>query len=220
MQEILLGRAKKTSDSVILLLHFDGTSVVEEFGRSMTLSGDAILTTAYSRFGGSSLAPRSGFVRASMDPSLVFTEDYTIEGWAYRTAGLGDTTMISSKTANTMVNQTTIGQQGDKGLGIFLTDGAGWRGLGPAQDWPLNQWVHYAVVWKNGVYTGFINGKAYPQHSFASPIGFGMPGGVLTIGGNEYNGASQFPGYMDEVCFSSGAKYIGDFTPPSAPFSL
>jgi hypothetical protein len=147
---------------------------------------------------------------------MVLSGQFTWECWAYRTSALGDTTIFSSKTANDSTHQITVGQQATMGLAIYLTDGAGWQSLAPSTAFPLNQWNHVAIVYQNGAYTGFINGVA--TGVVKSAIGFGLSGGTMTIGGNQYNTASQFPGYLDEMRVSNVARYPTSFTPPSAAF--
>jgi hypothetical protein len=226
MLEALLTAYKKPATGVppvdlktLMLIHFDGTngstSMPEENG-IVTTANSCSLSTSQSKFGGAALNPGTGNLSFPGSSRLVLTDNFTIEGWAFRNGAFGDTTMFSCKTANTSTGQTSIGQQSDKGLGIFLTDGAGWKSLAPTSAFPLNQWNHWAVVKKAGVYKGYINGVG--QQTLASALGFGLATGTWTIGGNQYNGASQFPGFLDEMRMVEQVLYDGDFTPPTAPF--
>lgn len=198
------------------LLHFDGNAV-DATGRTWTLNGNAAVTGA-AKFGGYSFVSGTGTLSTPADASLVFSDEFTIEGWAYRTSALGDTTLLSCKTANDSTHQTGITQQSNMGLGIILTDGKGPQSLGGAAAFPLNQWNHWAVCKRQGVYYGFINGVLTGQ--ITSSLGFGLSGGTYTIGGNQYNTASQFPGRLDEIRFSRVARYTANFSVPTAPFAL
>ncbi|BDD79833.1 hypothetical protein [Burkholderia phage FLC9] len=209
--------------ATLMLMHMNGangsTSYVDATGRTWSNNGNGTIVTAQSKFGGAAYQPNStGFISAPADPPLVMASGAacTIEMWVYRTSALGDTTILSCKTANDSTHQTSIGQQSSMGLGIYLTDGSGWRQLAPSSAFTLNQWNHVAVVYNNGVYTGYVNGVA--QNTVTSALTFGLAGGTYTIGGNQYNSASQFPGYIDEVRISSVARYNANFTPPVAPF--
>lgn len=200
-----------------LLLHMETLSDV--VGHTLTMNGNGALSTAQAKFGSSSLAPgSSGYISFAADARLVLGNACTIEGWMYRTSALGDTTVLSCKTANSSTTQTGITQQSGMALGIILTDGAGAHSLSGSTTLPLNQWVHWAVVYANGVYTGYLNGVAVG--TFTSALTFGLSGGTYTVGGNQYNTASQFPGYLDEIRISLMARYTGNFTPPTSPFAL
>jgi hypothetical protein len=206
----------KTLNTVVLM-HME--SFVDDTGRTWTSNGNGVLTTGQVAMGSKSYnSSTTGNLSVASDATMVLGSAMTVEFWLYRTAALGDTTILSSKTANTTTGQTSIGQQSDKGLGIYLTDGSGWKTLAPAAAFTLNKWQHCAVVYANGVYTGYIGGVA--QGTLTSALTFGLSGSTWTIGGNQYNTASQFPGYIDELRVSNIARYTANFTPPSAPFVI
>jgi hypothetical protein len=203
--------------NTVLLMHME--SFVDDTGRTWTSNGNGVLTTGQVAMGSKSYnSGTTGNLSVASDSTMVLGNAMTVEFWLYRTAALGDTTILSSKTANTTTTQTSIGQQSDKGLGIYLTDGSGWKSLASAAAFTLNKWQHCAVVYANGVYTGYIGGVA--QGTLTSALTFGLSGSTWTIGGNQYNTASQFPGYIDELRVSNIARYTANFTPPAAPFVL
>lgn len=206
----------KTLNTVVLM-HME--SFVDDTGRTWTSNGNGVLTTGQVAMGSKSYnSGTTGNLSVASDTTMVLGSAMTVEFWLYRTAALGDTTILSSKTANTTTGQTSIGQQSDKGLAIYLTDGSGWNTLASAAAFTLNKWQHCAVVYANGVYTGYIGGVA--QGTLTSALTFGLSGSTWTIGGNQYNTASQFPGYIDELRVSNIARYAANFTPPAAPFVI
>jgi hypothetical protein len=202
----------------VVLLHMENTTDAA-VSRTWTLNGTAAISTAQTKFGSSSLTSgSSGYLSAPVDATEVFGSTFTFECWAYRNSGFGDTNILSMSTQNDSTHQTGIGQQSNMGLAIYLTDGKAWQSLAPTSAFPLNQWNHVAVVYNNGVYTGYINGVA--QGSITSASTFGLAGATCTIGGIRYNSVSQFPGYLDEVRLSNVARYTANFTPPTAAFVL
>lgn len=213
--------------NTVLLMHADGingaTYFPDDTGRSWTANGNISTYTSQAKFGSASAYPNStGYLSAPVDSTLLLTGTFTIELWAYLTAvsGANGMTMLSMKTANDSTHQTTLGQgSAADGLAIYLMDGKGWQQLAPASAITLNAWNHLAVVYVNGVYTGYVNGVAYG--SVTSALGFGLSGGTMTIGGNSYNTASQVLGYLDEIRISRIARYFNSsFTVPTAPFVL
>jgi hypothetical protein len=206
--------------NTVMLMHLDDYQ--DDTGRTWAANGNGVLTptqSAYASGDAGAYNPSStGFLSVAGDASLVLGAAMTVEFWIYRTAALGDTTILSCKTANSSTGQTTIGQQAAMGLGIYLTDGAGWKQLAPSSAFTLNKWTHCAVVYANGVYTGYIGGVA--QGTVTSALTFGLSGGTWTLGGNQYNTSSQFPGYIDELRISNVARYTTSFQPPASPFVL
>lgn len=200
----------------VALLHME--DFTDAAGRTWTSNGNGVLTATQFKFGSKSYNPgSSGNLSVALDNTLLLSNVFTIEMWVYRTSALGDTTLLSWKTANDSTHQTTFGQQAGGAVGVYLTDGGGWRLLA-SSTFTLNAWNHLAVTYANGIYTGYINGVQ--ALTFASPLGFGVgPGATLTIGGNQYNTSSQFPGYIDEVRVSNVVRYNANFLPPPAPFA-
>jgi len=81
----------------------------------------------------------------------------------------------------------------------------------------LNTWVHYAVVRYNNVCTMYKNGT-----SVGTPKDVGSASQNSTRGpiiGEVANGDNDFDGYMDEIRLSNVARYTGNFTAPTSPFT-
>jgi hypothetical protein len=81
----------------------------------------------------------------------------------------------------------------------------------------LNTWVHYAIVRYNNVCTMYKNGT-----SVGTPKDVGSASQNSTRGpiiGEVANGDNDFDGYMDEIRLSNVARYTGNFTAPTSPFT-
>ena len=81
----------------------------------------------------------------------------------------------------------------------------------------LNTWTHYAIVRYNNVCTMYKNGT-----SVGTPKDVGSASQNSTRGpiiGEVANGDNDFDGYMDEIRLSNVARYTGNFTAPTSPFT-
>ena len=81
----------------------------------------------------------------------------------------------------------------------------------------LNTWVHYAIVRYNNVCSMYKNGT-----SVGTPKDVGSASQNSTRGpiiGEVANGDNDFDGYMDEIRLSNVARYTGNFTAPTSPFT-
>lgn len=79
--------------------------------------------------------------------------------------------------------------------------------------WVKDEWRHYAVVFQNGSYKIFVNGKLWTTGELQSSLSsqydidrFGTDSGNVC--------------YFDEVMVCAEAKYLTDFTPPHAPYYI
>ena len=81
----------------------------------------------------------------------------------------------------------------------------------------LNTWTHYACVRNGTTFTMYKNGT-----SVGTPLtgdsSSQASDGTPTIGESSA-GANDFQGYLDEIRLSSTARYTGNFTAPTSPFT-
>lgn len=210
---------------VVALLHFDGpngsTVITDSKGlHSWTTSGLAALSTAQSRFGGSSLYVVSSgdfiSVAASQTSFGFGTGDFTVEGYVY----------LGNVYAARQIFDNRSGS--DTGVGVYAGDAATnydnrllansnvttIAGVG-STGWTLNAWQHFAVTRATGTLRGFIEGNlrwtTTDSRTYASS--------ARPFIGCNYLGTQPLNGYVDEVRITKGvARYTSAFTPPSAPF--
>ena len=205
---------------VSLLLHMDGADGSTTFADSSTVPktlavhGNAKISTAHGRFGGSS----GHFPGASTDYAVVpastdfafGTGDFTIEAWIYITPGIAgsyaaicDIRSSASGTGSTLFKLNSARQLGYYFVGEVNTTEAV----------PIAQWTHVSLCRASGVSRIFINGIAsasttdtdnkVPNHCY--------------IGRVYDNAHPAFSGYIDDLRITKGiARYTANFTPPAA----
>lgn len=209
--------------NVTSLLHFNGAnnsaSFVDERAFTWSVLGNAKISTAAAKFGGS-----SGYFDGSGDyitgPSSVVQfglGDFTVEAFVN----------IESHQPGASADPTILGYGTGPNAGLVFMlsksngapgfwDGASFFGTGVAI--PVGTWAHVAYVRKNKVLWCFINGVRY---SLSSNYNKNVnANSVVRVGGAYYGGnESYFKGYIDELRVTSGvARYSENFTPPTRPF--
>ena len=215
-------------DKVELLLPFDGandaTSTTDESdsNHTVTFNGSADISTAQSKFGGSSLYIGGGssnwvVIAGSTDFNLG-TDDFTIECWIYRNG-----------TSYGFVFETRGGEDttGTDGIGLYMGSG-GNDEIGVAvnrsnvilinQDHQTNdQWQHFAVVREGSTMTLYIDGTARGTGSNSTDFNRTRPIRIGNLHNASSDGGYGFPGYIDDFRVTKGlARYTSNFTPPSA----
>ena len=215
-------------DKVELLLPFDGandaTSTTDESDSNHTVSfnGSADISTAQSKFGGSSLYLPGGnndYVTIAGSSDFNFgTGDFTIEMWVYRT-----------HTAYGYIFETRGGQDTTSTDGISLYLGSGGNNelrvavnrsnvININQDHQTNdQWQHFAVVREGSTMTLYIDGTARGSGSNSTDFDRNRPFRIGNIHNASLNGGYGFQGYIDDFRVTKGlARYTSNFTPTSA----
>ncbi len=199
-----------------LLLPFDGsngataTSDLSDNNHSVTFAGNAQISTAQSKVGGSSIYfDGSGdYISTPSSSAFAFgTADFTIEFWVRRT-GTGSYPYVFDFRAgvNAAVaylylrhSDSYKPQLSFSGSGL-ITSTAGLA---------LNTWYHLAVVRSSGTTTLYMDGSSVGSASdsasyVAAPFYMG-----------DYSGGGYgFTGYMDNLRITKGiARYTSSFTP-------
>jgi len=223
-------------DSVVLLMHMDGSDAATTFtdssnsGHSFTANGAQQLDTAQKKFGTASIKGDGTGDWASASDSSDFhfgTGSFTIEFFVRFSA--------TTSATECLINSG--------GRGLFLADYDGWSidtndsgnliafqarqgGSGPAlhyESWASSPdtWYHVAFV-RNGSTTGefFIDGTSIGTDSYAIDLA-DSDSRDLRIGAapDSGSGHQSLDGWIDEVRITKGvARYTTNFTAPSAPF--
>ena len=208
-----------------LLLPFDGsngatsTSDLSNANRTVTFYGTAQLSTAQSKFGGSSMLfdGDSDYLTVPHVSSDIVTE-LTLETW-FKTSSSAYSTLIgtfsSAAGSHIQINTELDG-------GFAGGAGTGYVGVGVHGNSQLDSssggysdgnWHHVALtrnasnlvtVWVDGVSKGTMtDSSAMPAHSFY-------------IGRLNHSSARYFDGYLDDVRWTpSVCRYTSNFTPPT-----
>lgn len=218
--------------STSLLLHFDGahnsTSIVDSsyLTKSSTAQGDAKISIARNKFGGSSMYfdGNGDYITAPNHPGFDFgNEDFTIEYWEYRTdSGNGRPVMCRVNT-DQGYNPFLIGySSNNRNYAYFCQDPSydNWNianqlDMGAIS---LNSWVHYAVVRQGNTIRTYQNGNQIATTTSSDRVVDGY--GPLNIG--RYNNNGYYQGYLDDIRITRGVCRYPDgtaFTPATLPFS-
>ena len=190
---------------------------------SLTASGTGAVTisTAQSKFGGSSLLFNGTNNLASPTTAVIGTGDYTMEAWVYLTNSTSGYRFLFGLGGSYF-------RYGDSGFGNRLQVGTNLDSL--AACWSctathgtyVNTWVHVAFSRQSGTCRVFLNGViqninnganpgSFPYTSFTSTENLGTVAASSGMGGA---GGYGFIGYQDDVRFTVGvARYTSNFTP-------
>ena len=232
MREFDLNKIKATGTTVgdvyfaqtKLLLPFDGvneatsTSDSSNSNHTITLSNGAKISTAQSKFGGSSLLLDGTNDDVNVGSSnSVFTwgtNDFTIECWIYLNS-IGSNENIFSHSSSGVGIEFLL--DGSSGLKIYIGGGS-WFVNGTttsSSGISTGQWIHVALVRNGSNFDTYVNGtKGGTTASSATSIT--APSNNAFIGSNR-GGSNYIDGYIDAFRITIGtARYTSSFTPSTS----
>jgi len=210
----------KSSPLFSALYHFNS-----DFSDSSTnayhLTGDAIISSTQSKFGGSS-AYFDGTTSLSSvtDAFPIPTGDFTIEFWAYYTgvgSGYEYLTMLANIAEGVLSNRIAI-RLADAGFGNALQGelkgGSAAHVLGTTETKTtmLNRWAAIAIVRSGSLTILYVDGTAVNSNLNTITYTNNM---TLLVGA--YLGFNYI-GYIDELRISDVARYTSNYTPATSPF--
>jgi hypothetical protein len=215
--------------SVSLLLHGNGTNGSTTITdnspspKTVTAVGNAQISTAQSKFGGSSIAfdGTGDYIETSgTNASLEMgSGSWTIEMWVYQiartTVGSGaslyDSLALSSSTTN--ATRLRISPSGELLFVRYST--AVFTSTAVV---PLTTWSHVAMVKNESTLNFYLGGAS--AGSIADTITYTNGLNRPIIGTDGFSpGSSNLNGYIDDLRITKGiARYTANFTPPAAPF--
>ena len=213
-----------TGTATSLLLNFTNAGIYDATSKNdLETVGNAQISTAQSKFGGSSMAfDGSGdYLFGAVNTALntFGTGNFTVEAWVYPTATKNnvilDTLPLNGNGAR---NNSLAFYINSSNKATIFTVGTAYALTGSVS---LNTWTHLAFV-REG--TGANQTKIYIN---------GVNDGTLTIATNDNLGGlnigvsanipsdtfGQFQGYIQGLRITKGyARYTANFTPPTAAF--
>ena len=216
------------SAQVSLLLHCDGvdgsTSIVDSSARPKTVAafGNAAISTAHGKFGGSCLSMSAGGGYLMLPASAEYefaAADFTMEMWV-KTTGLNGA-LINATYEEDATWWDLIFYQGK----LIWADYQNITNLLEG-DIPINDgsWHHIAVVRLANELSCYVDGVLDARSSF-DPLSIPnfsealdlVVGKYTTFDATSYN----FSGQIDELRITKGvARYTSSFTPPTEPFQI
>ena len=219
---------------------FDGTngatSTTDEsdVNATVTFQGSSTISTAQSKFGGSSLyspnANPAGVYVAGAGSTIDLTADFTFEWWFHRIQvslsnnqmvgpiyGQASTTTCASKGLLIGYKSSTYSDQ----TALYCSsNGSSWNvasnvALGSGTLGTVGQWVHMAMVRSGSDWSYYVDGTRTYTGSLGSST-ISAPGTNIVLG-KSWDAESQMEGYWDDFRISVGlARYSGaSFTVPT-----
>jgi hypothetical protein len=205
------------------LLHLNGTNgsttITDAAGKTWTVGGGAVISTAQSMFGGASVAFSSemtaNYLSTPHHVDHTFgTGDFTVEYWVRHTsfaAGISGTNQchIGKGLSNWSVLVGASGQ-------ILWYAGA--TLATSSSNMSLNTWHHVAIARQGSTLRMFLDGAQVA--SFTNTTNYSGTD-TLAVGSSLPGSYGYMAGYVDEVRISKGvAHYTAAFTPPAAAFTF
>ena len=213
------------------------TSTTDESNTNATVTfqGSSTISTAQSKFGGSSLyspnANPAGVYVPGAGSTINLTGDFTFEWWFYRIQvsvsnnqasgpiyGQSSTTNCDSK--GLLVGYVSTSTSTTSGLLYGSSNGSSWNVasavvLGNGSLGTVGQWVHLALVRSGSDWSFYVDGSRTYNGSLGSST-ISAPGANILIG-KSWDNASQMEGYWDDFRLTQGlARYTGaSFTVPT-----
>jgi hypothetical protein len=218
--------------SVSLLLPFDGadgsTTFTDESSNALivTANGDAQISTAQSKFGGSSLLlDGNGDYLSIADNALLElgSGDFTIELQLYIASDASNEKAIAQKGAWPTGGVTAswlIYFGGLNELSFYASSGGTSWNIASDRRFATGiaraSWHHIAVTRSGTTFRGFFNGVT--AFTFTSSAALFDSSSGLTIGSGNA-GSNAIKGHIDDLRITKGvARYTANFTPPTEPF--
>ena len=208
---------------VRLLLPFDGsngatsTTDSSNSNNSVTFVGTAQISTAQSKFGGSSMlfdgdSDYLTVTNSSFSTLNTSGSTFTIEFWVYFSSITGDQSTVnnySGSSGGLLINKNsshviTANLSGD---GVDITG---------TTTVSAGQWYHIALSGSSGSYKLFLNGTQEGS-TYTGALGGGSS--TYQIGAFYWSSTLYYPinGYLDDIRFTAGiARYTSNFTPPTS----
>ena len=206
--------------NVSLLLNGNGsngsTTITDSstHNHSITVSGNAQISTAQSKFGGSSMLfdGDGDYVRATDSSEFAFgTGDFTVEAWVRGTGSFYET--------RTSISQAPGFEFAVSSNTIKIWDGQGQSYVyNGSTTYNWTDWHHVAVSRSSTTLRVFVDGSL--DGTATTSRNLTHQGAIIGANINRVingSGGSSFNGYIDDVRITKGvARYTSNFTPPTS----
>ena len=187
---------------------------------NMETVGDAKLSTAVAKFGGSSMSFDGTGDRLSTSPGVINSlgsGDFTIEGWVYPLS-LSSMRILSQGTYAAGEFLFILNSNGSADFCEATTS----RLAFSAGSFVVGEWKYFAIV-RSG--SGSNNLKGYINGTLAgtgtsSSYNYSASTAIF-VGSNPTTASQDFQGYIDDLRITRGyARYTANFTAPTSAFQL
>jgi hypothetical protein len=211
-----------TSGNVSLLLNYTNAGITDATSKNVFETfGNAQISTAQSKFGGSSMFfdGTGDYLRTPYSKQWALGGDFTIEFWInYSAKGSAYPGIVCCANSNTgsaptagwavvfFSNTSNLYFETQGGFGIQSSTGIS-----------TNTWTHCAVVRSGSTVTMYINGTSVG--SGTSSTTFDSTSDPLLVG-IDRGFAQTITGYIDDLRITRYARYTSNFAAPTAAFPL
>jgi hypothetical protein len=218
-------------DNVPVLLHMNGTNGSTTFtdvkGNTFTVGGNAQISTAQSKFGGSSglFDGNTDYLYCNLPTTPIGAGDFTVECWAYR-LGAPDTDwhifsivnaadnaascFIGNSSATENEVRFVVGNETSNNVDIATSAGS----------FPTNQWIHIACTVSGTTARIFLNGALAQSGTLSgsrAATNTRLVIATLFRTASYGGGTRNFNGYLQDFRITKGvARYTSNFRPPAA----
>lgn len=218
--------------SLAFLCHFDGehgATTAKDWspiGHAITFNGAAALDGGYKKFGRSAVALDgagdylSVAAHSDFDIAGAGYGDFTIDAWVYFIPAAASFHSLCSRyiDANNNFDFYIWDDAGVCKIGVWLKIGGVIAVDLAGGSVPTNQWTHLAVTRSGNWWRMFIDGQSAVEYDLGVIGTISWGSAPLVIG--QWNGANDFPGYIDEFRVLKGqAEWTASFTPATAPYT-
>jgi hypothetical protein len=212
-----------------LLLNFTNAGITDATAKNVLETiGDAKISTAQSKFGGSSML----FDGSGDRLTIPFTSDllelgiggqkFTVEAWIYPTNTMASAGTLLSKGGGAASWSTTNGAQYQWGISssalTWSFNSSGSSILVNNGTLTLNTWQHVAVTYDGTTTRTYLNGllQSTSTSSYTAP----STRNLQYIGMTQSGGYTQeYYGYINDLRITKGiARYTSNFTAPTSAF--
>lgn len=199
-----------------LLLNYTNAGISDAAAKNaLETVGNAGISTTQSKFGGSSISFDGTGDYLTIPNNVLFalgTGDFTIECWAYLTAGSNNGLWQLASSAFPGVAGLAVSLFSGQ-WNIYYQNGSQIYGYGTVT---TGAWYHVALVRQSGSLYIYSNGVKYTVASDTT----NYTGTTLVIGGY-YSTSQLWNGYINDFRITKGlARYTANFTPPTQAFPL
>lgn len=216
------GRLENITNTVILL-RYNNFNLVDNSGKNplpVYIVGNAKISTAQSKFGGSSLlldGTGDGVqvgAAANSNAFNVGTGDFTVEAWAYVSS-------YNATEGQVVIGATEYGGTNNWWFGL-TTSGAltmNIAGTTTTADSALGtgSWKHIAAVRSGSTVTLYVDGTSVKSGTNTASLA--STNNIVYVGSDAAGNEQCFNGYLDDVRFTASALYTSNFTAPTAELS-
>jgi hypothetical protein len=199
-----------------LLLNFTNAGIYDATSKNdLETVGNAQISTAQSKWGGSSMAfdGTGDYLLLPPNPpnnlTPLGTGDFTVEFWVRFTSFYNYITLIASTRG---ANGFNAGSNASAQIVWYANGAERVRGTTAMS---ANTWYHIAFVRYSGVLKGYLNGTQ-DGTTYTDSINYSTP--IIRIADLD-SGGEFFTGYLQDLRVTKGyARYTANFTAPTAAF--